>query len=521
MNQASPCLRVFGQNLLCAAIAVLGICVAAGQTALAQDQNWVEVTLQGEIPGARFGHTLTNVGVVVYLFGGSDGVAGRVGERMPFVGARRGALDDLWQFNEGDEVFNEIAPADNVKPPSRSNHTATAANNKLYVFYGLGSTGLLDDVWCYDPAINLWTQMPTNGPKPEPRAFHSTVTVNNQIYLFAGLGGANGTKLFDDAWRYNPMTNTWTQISSLPNGGRYGMATTVVDDQIVAYGGSTFEGLLRQMLKMCTQDPDAGWTSVDLPPNAYPPSAFGNLFVNPMSQMQNGITSSTTLTGGEAIVDNRFTLLGLTIFLDSISSQTPCIYTTPTDQTARVVSNPFPATLAPVVDTDAFATAPRPDGMVGRAGRGRALFAFGGMTQDGQPSNRAFVLTIDEAMDGPDLTGQWESLIQTCKGAGAKQKCKLRGTFVVANTGALQAGGSTLSLYLSTDDVFDAGDILLKQMAISSVAAGGEVGVAVKKVKLEKGTNGSGKFIIAVLDDGDGVAEIDESNNAIAFGPLP
>jgi hypothetical protein len=90
----------------------------------------------------------------------------------------------------------------------------------------------------------------------------------------------------------------------------------------------------------------------------------------------------------------------------------------------------------------------------------------------------------------------------------------------VRNAGTEAASASSLSYYLSEDETLDDGDVLLKRQQVAGMPPGGEVRVQVKKVKLPAGTNGSGMFVIAALDDGDGVAEGDEGNNAVAFGPF-
>lgn len=121
---------------------------------------------------------------------------------------------------------------------------------------------------------------------------------------------------------------------------------------------------------------------------------------------------------------------------------------------------------------------------------------------------------------GVDLTGSWQSLTQTCKGAGAQLKCKLKGNFPVRNQGTQKGLASRLRFFLSTDATFDGSDAFLKQAGIPSLKVN-----KVKKVKLKVslpvGSSASGQFVIAVVDADDSVAEISEANNRIVFGPLP
>jgi hypothetical protein len=110
-------------------------------------------------------------------------------------------------------------------------------------------------------------------------------------------------------------------------------------------------------------------------------------------------------------------------------------------------------------------------------------------------------------------------LTQKCNAAG--RKCKLKGSLDVRNEGDLSAPASTVAYYLSDNATLDGSDTRLGENAVSGIDIDGTVRVAVKKVKTPAGASVSGRFVIAVVDDGDGVEELDETNNAIVFGPIP
>gem|GEM_PF-711471 len=123
-------------------------------------------------------------------------------------------------------------------------------------------------------------------------------------------------------------------------------------------------------------------------------------------------------------------------------------------------------------------------------------------------------------IDGPDFTGAWQSLSQSCKGSGAKQKCKLQGTFIVENQGNQKAASASLQFYLSTNSTFEAGDTLLVSTTTGSI----KINKSKKKklkVTLPTGSNPSGQFVIAVIDSANSVAERDEGNNSVSSGVLP
>jgi len=119
-----------------------------------------------------------------------------------------------------------------------------------------------------------------------------------------------------------------------------------------------------------------------------------------------------------------------------------------------------------------------------------------------------------------DLTGTWSNLVQTCKTKKDGVHCKVKVRLVVRNVGATNAPSSFVRYYLSSDNHFDAEDLLLKQQATGTVKLG-KPKKRTLSAKLPVGVNGSGQFILAVIDADNTVAECNEGNNVIVFGPLP
>lgn len=147
----------------------------------------------------------------------------------------------------------------------------------------------------------------------------------------------------------------------------------------------------------------------------------------------------------------------------------------------------------------------------------------------GSGNNSATVVTTVSASsppppsqptDGPDFTGSWQSLAQSCRGSGTTQKCKLKASFVVQNQGTQNAASSSIEFYLSPNSTFETEDPLLTSTTTSNLRKG-----KTKKRKLTVilpvGSNASGQFVIAVIDAANSVIERDETNNTISSGPVP
>ena len=71
-------------------------------------------------------------------------------------------------------------------PPARTNHSVITYNDKLYLFGGTNGFQWFNDVWCYDPSTNLWTQQECIGYIPVPREGHAAAIVDDVMYIFGG-----------------------------------------------------------------------------------------------------------------------------------------------------------------------------------------------------------------------------------------------------------------------------------------------------------------------------------------------
>ena len=134
--------------------------------------------------------------------------------------------------------------------------------------------------------------------------------------------------------------------------------------------------------------------------------------------------------------------------------------------------------------------------------------------------NGVFTFRVPDDAFLPDLTGQWTSLTQTCRNTRTGLKCKISGRLNIQNVGTLNAPSSLVRFYLSPDGVYNEGTDALKQVATGAIKA------AKSKTKtfnytFPAGDTASGNYVIAVIDSDNTVAEANEDNNAIVFGPVP
>ena len=193
------------------------------------------------VPGARDGATgWADTSGNLWLFGGygydSSGAFG--------------ALNDLWEFSTSANTWTWVSGSSTVFAtgnygtqgvPSASNVPQARErvsswidkSGNLWLFGGIGwsssAAGMLNDLWTYDPATNMWTWVngsdalnavgvygtrnipaTSNVPGARERAI-SWTDKNGNLWLYGGL--MNGGSDFSDLWEYSPAINMWTWVS--------------------------------------------------------------------------------------------------------------------------------------------------------------------------------------------------------------------------------------------------------------------------------------------------------------------
>ena len=93
-------------------------------------------------------------------------------------------------------------------PIARVIMEAAAINGKLYAISGQPEKARVDE---YNPATDTWT---TKNPLPDNNFWYSAMVVmNNEIYR---IGGGGYTAPVSHIHKYNALTDSWSNIASLP-----------------------------------------------------------------------------------------------------------------------------------------------------------------------------------------------------------------------------------------------------------------------------------------------------------------
>ena len=115
-----------------------------------------------------------------------------------------------------------------------------AANGKLYVFCGLAPGWKpIGMVYEYDPATDKWAK---KGTMPLLSHHVAFTELRGKIYAFGGFvlpaAGPAAWVPIDNAWEYDPASDTWKALAPMPTKRGSPVAATV-GDKIYVIGGAT------------------------------------------------------------------------------------------------------------------------------------------------------------------------------------------------------------------------------------------------------------------------------------------
>lgn len=197
-------------------------------------RQWSRALPAGPRPSGRYGHTLNILGSKIFIFGGQvEGVF--MNDLAAFD------LNQLQMANNRWEVLimnsESGGPHSGKVPPARTNHTMVSFNDKMYLFGGTNGFQWFNDVWCYDPTTNAWTQLDCIGYIPVPREGHAAALVDDVMYIFGGRT-EEGADLGDLA-AFRITSRRWYTFQNMgPSPSpRSGHTMTTVGKTVVVVGG--------------------------------------------------------------------------------------------------------------------------------------------------------------------------------------------------------------------------------------------------------------------------------------------
>ncbi len=134
-------------------------------------------------------------------------------------------------------VWNQ--PGTSGAPAARSGHTAVWTGSEMIVWGGLGGDGSsrFNDGGRYNPTANSWSTLP--GTTLAGRSKHTAVWTGSEMIVWGGhtIGG-NLSNDLNDGGRYNPVGNSWTNVttSSAP-AARNSHTAVWTGSEMIVWGG--------------------------------------------------------------------------------------------------------------------------------------------------------------------------------------------------------------------------------------------------------------------------------------------
>ncbi|MHA2214888.1 MAG: Kelch repeat-containing protein [Candidatus Hodarchaeales archaeon] len=163
--------------------------------------------------------------------------------------------NETWVYDYNSNTWTNKTP--NVSPPARDAHGMVydVQSERIIMFGGRNTTNytavterdFLHDVWTYDYATNVWTNV-TPSIHPQARWFFNLVydSKADRVILFGGytsdyLKGGFSWGVKADTWAFDRESKTWTELTPAisPSPRAYSaMAYDIHADRAILYGGS-------------------------------------------------------------------------------------------------------------------------------------------------------------------------------------------------------------------------------------------------------------------------------------------
>jgi N-acetylneuraminic acid mutarotase len=149
------------------------------------------------------------------------------------MGNNASNLKDFWAYDIATDTWEQKADL-----PAQERHHPFYFSLGDYAYVGFGHGNAMvagwvvyNDFYRYDPANDTWTAL-ENFPG-EARVAGTQFSYNGKGYVLHGEGQDHFYLDEGELWEYDPVTETWTQLPSMPGGGRWAPGTFVIGD--VAY----------------------------------------------------------------------------------------------------------------------------------------------------------------------------------------------------------------------------------------------------------------------------------------------
>ena len=186
--------------------------------------TWAQPQRYGTPPSPRNGHSMTLIGMHLYVFGGGD-------ENISF--------NDVHTLHVGNMTWDKPV-LHGTMPSPRSRHTATPLGNNMVIFGGVGGG---NDLHILETDTLTWYVPKVGGEPPLPRFGHTANLVESKadqsrkLYIF---GGHDGRRSLADLHIFDTESMNWSKaaVSGRPPVAGSRHTTTLVGGRLLVLGAS-------------------------------------------------------------------------------------------------------------------------------------------------------------------------------------------------------------------------------------------------------------------------------------------
>lgn len=217
---------------------------------------------------ARSGHTVTVIGNKAYIFGG-DTTAGTPASTDIHV--------VTLEHSGEPEMDYSLIPALSIlgggkTPAARSKHAACAFHGNITFYGGCDQRGgLIDEkssVWLFSPERKAWDILaPTSaGTAPGPRQNAQLFSNETHLILYGGIDGSGDHA--SDLWQFNVASRLWSQLPTAPVAA---LNAAFMSDHLWLISGSDPLSSQIHHLDITSSQNELSWQSHTFPTNPFAP----------------------------------------------------------------------------------------------------------------------------------------------------------------------------------------------------------------------------------------------------------
>ncbi|KFK32571.1 hypothetical protein AALP_AA6G260600 [Arabis alpina] len=185
-------------------------------------RTWSRSPARGDVPEfSCVGASMVSVRSTLYVFGGKD---------------HSGKYNGFHSFDTVTNQWELLTPVGNGPRP-RSFHSMAAIEDDVYVFGGLSATGPLNTLEAYNIHSRTWKQwLPPGYPFAE-RERAGLKVVDGKLWVLYGFKGSE----LDDVHCFDPNQEAWTEVNTIGEKPcpRSAFASAVFGNYLMVFGGET------------------------------------------------------------------------------------------------------------------------------------------------------------------------------------------------------------------------------------------------------------------------------------------